>query len=357
MSRITLRNLRNIEAAEIALEPGLNVFCGRNAQGKTSLLEGVGLLARGRSFRTEDIRQVIQRGAASMHASGLALDDGRHPLQLEIEVDHDRCRLRVDGRDVGVARYQGELDVVVYATERLRIVRGGMRERRAFLDRGGAALWPQYRRLHRDYERTLAQRNASLQAGGRGLEAWSERLVETGAQLRWRRGRYVERLQAALAPQPAPAGERYAVELAPQPLGDVATERAELERQLGACRREERRAQRTLAGPHRDHVRLLLDGEDAASTASAGQARSLLLALTLASLEVARQERGSRGLALLDDLDSELDEERASGVCRRLAGCGQALVTTANERWAGAVAPPGGLFKVDAGQVTRSGVS
>ena len=86
-------------------------------------------------------------------------------------------------------------------------------------------------------------------------------------------------------------------------------------REIEARRRDEQRARRSLVGPHRDAVGLLVNGEEAAASASSGQARSLLLALALAILEVYRAERGAPAVALLDDLDSELDEERAARAC------------------------------------------
>ena len=94
-----------------------------------------------------------------------------------------------------------------------------------------------------------------------------------------------------------------------------------------------------------------MDGEDAAAYASSGQARSLLLALALASLDVYRAETGTPAVALLDDLDSELDEERATAVCAEVARKGQALVTTAHADWARRLGAQGRLFAVEDGRV------
>src|SRR5262249_39651679 len=98
-------------------------------------------------------------------------------------------------------------------------------------------------------------------------------------------------------------------------------------------------------------VVLNVDGEDAARHASAGQCRSLLLALSLATLEVYEGELGSAAVALLDDLDSELDEDRAATLCAEVARRGQALVTTAHGGWAQRLAPLGRMFAVENGEV------
>jgi len=346
-----VRDLRNVRETTLEFAPGLNVLVGRNAQGKTSLLEAVGLLARGRSFRTEQIETLIRRGAAGLRALGTAVAPDRRTC-LEVEVAPGRRRLVVDGREVPPREYHGRLEVVVYSTDRLRVVRGPMRERRQFLDRAGAALWPAYRQTVREFERVLAQRNAALEAGAKDLETWNERFVEVGARLRERRAAYVERLREALRHGFHPEGERYDVVLVPAPLeGGALAERPRLVAEMEGRRRDESRARRSLVGPHRDEVLLLVDGEEAGVTASSGQARSLLLALALATLEVYRQETRTAAVALLDDLDSELDEARATELCREVGSRGQALVTTAHTGWARGLSGIGRLFHVEAGEV------
>lgn len=349
-----VRDLRNIGEATVELAPGLNVFVGRNAQGKTTLLEAVALLARGRSFRTDETDSLVRHGAHRLRACGLAQRADRRETALEVEVGSGERHLRVDGKEVTPRSYHGHLEAVVYSTDRLKVIRGPMRERRLYLDRAGAALWPGYRKAATDYERVLRQRNAALGRGGAELSAWTERLLETAAELRSRRAGYVDRLQGCLRSGLSLAQERYDVSLRPPPLASRDQERERLAQQLQETRQEERRAGRTLAGPHRDQVRLDLDGQDASQAASSGQARSLLLALALASLDVYREETGSAAVALLDDLDSELDAERATLVCRQVVARGQALVTTAHPGWAERLGDLGGVFRVEAGRVNAA---
>jgi DNA replication and repair protein RecF len=352
LGKLEVRDLRRIREVTLEMQPGLNVFVGRNAQGKTSLLEAVGLLARGRSFRTEDTRALIRHGASGLVARGCAHGDGGSS-ELEVELSALARRLRVDGREVPPRSYHGRLEAVVYSTDRLRVVRGPMRERRAFLDRGAAALWPTYRQALRDYERVVLQRNAALVAGTPDQAAWDERFLMLGADLRQRRAVYVERLRQALHRAPfAPAGERFDLGLGA--CGEAAGEDAHherLRREMQARQREERHAGRTLVGPHRDVVALTVNEQEAAEVASSGQARSLLLALALAALAVYREERGTSAVALLDDLDSELDEQRAATLCHEVAQRGQALVTTAHPDWARRLGRPAALFEVEEGQV------
>jgi DNA replication and repair protein RecF len=257
---------------------------------------------------------------------------------------------QVDGHPVPPREYHGRLEVVVYSTERLKVVRGGRRDRRLFLDRGASALWPAYRQIHRDFERVLLQRNAALERRARDLAAWDDRFAEIGGALRVRRAHYVIRLRQALERGFRPEGERYTLALAAEPT-DEAQARQELRRSLEEGRAAELAARRSLFGPHRDEVALLLDGREAHEHASAGQARSFLLALALAALDVFREERGEAAVALLDDLDSEIDEERALHLCREVAARGQAIVTTARPAWAERLSREARVFRVEAGAV------
>jgi DNA replication and repair protein RecF len=351
VQQLWVRDLRNIHEARLELGPGLNVFMGRNGQGKTSLLEAVGLVARGRSFRTDATASAIRRGAGSLLAGAAASQDGR-AADLEVEVDRDpgRRAFRIDGREVRPAEYHGRLDVVVYSSERLRVVYGTMRDRRQFLDRQAAALWPAYRAELRQFERVLAQRNAALEARAGDQDAWTERFTDTGARLRARRAAYAARLSAGLAAGYRPAHEQYEVRVT-SPAPDEAAARTALAEELRQLGPRERAAGRSLAGPQRDGVELLLDGRDAADGASSGQVRSLLLALALAVLQVLREETGRAAVALLDDLDSELDEVRAGALCAEVARRGQAWVTTAHPGWAESLRPLGQIYAVSGGAV------
>jgi len=348
VERLAVRDLRNIREASVELHPGLNVFHGRNAQGKTSLLEAVGVVARGRSFRTEDAPSMIRRGADGLVARASGGED-RHST-LEVELRPGRRIFRVDGRDVAPREYGGRLEVVVYSTDRLRVVRGSMRDRRQYLDRQAGALWPSYRADQRSFERVLAQRNAALEERGKDLDVWTERFVEAGTRLRQRRAAYAERLNAALGAGFRPSGETYHVELSPAQSSEDEGRRA-LAAEIEAVAARERGAGRSLAGPHRDTVSLLLDGRDAGEGASSGQVRSLLLALALAALRVYRQETGRSAVALLDDLDSELDAERAVELCAEVTRRGQALVTSAHAGWAESLRPLGRIYNVAEGRV------
>ena len=159
---------------------------------------------------------------------------------LEVELRPGRRVFRVDGRDVAPREYGGRLEVVVYSTDRLRVVRGSMRDRRQYLDRQAAALWPSYRADHRAFERVLAQRNAALEARGcRPRRAGPSGSSRPARRLRRRRAAYAERLNAALGTGSVLRGETYRVTLSPSPATS---------RRGGAHARSPRRSRRSPRG-------------------------------------------------------------------------------------------------------------
>ena len=166
------------------------------------------------------------------------------------------------------------------------------------------------------------------------------------------RGRGGDYLLALKANRPALLAEVEALVADPPPGMVLRHETWEKDHgRIESRRGAERRARLSLSGPHRDRVRIMIDGEEAAGVASSGQARSALLALTLAAAEVYREERGQRATLLLDDLDSELDFARTRELCERVALDGQALITTAHPAWAAELDGLARRFAVRAGEV------
>lgn len=350
VQHVEIRNVRNIERAGIDLGPGLNVLVGGNAHGKTSVLEALGLAARGLSFRSEDTNEAVRAGERELSIAA-TLTPGT--TGLEFGLAEGERRFCVDGREVKAREYRGRMEVVVHWAQRLRLVRGTMRERRDYLDRMLAAQRPSHARAARDYGRIVGQRNAVLGTGAKGLEAWDERLIAEGARVRVGRAAFVRELNLRLSAYRGPRGERFEVELQAQSEQE-AEQRVDLEKSLAACRARERRVGRTLVGPHRDDVALRVGGREVCRGASSGQARLLLLCLALSILGIYREQRHSAVVGLLDDVDAELEVERARAICRDAASSGQVVVTSARSDWLAGLDVSRQVFAVRDGRVTRA---
>ena len=348
LTEIGVEGYRNLVDTRLVLAPGTTVLLGDNGQGKTNLLEAIGVLATTRSFRRAGAQELARHGARTWSVAG-RVEEASGGNGLAVAHADGRRTTRVDGHPVELADYIGRLDVVPITQAHAGIVRGAPQERRDFLDRGVLGIRPAYLRTLARYRRTLKQKNALLRAGASArtdeLEAWSERLCEDGAEVTLARRAYLVELRAALdvlAPTFLPAGESLELRLEDVVSGGGAAGRAhappdvpDRAEVLGALRArlhdaEAREvAQRTaLVGPHRDDLSLTLGGRDLRKFASSGQQRNALLALKLAKVEVYRSRRGETPVLLVDDVDTEIDRRRLARFLEHVGGRAQAVLTS-----------------------------
>ena len=210
-TRLTLRDFRSYEAADVRLGPGLTVVSGRNGAGKTNLLEAIYFACTGRSCRTANEREVVRFGAELTRLE-LQCEDalGRHDITVGFKPG-DPKRLTADGAVVEkLTGVEARPLVAVFLPDRLELVKGAPSLRRAHLDQVVSALWPSRTANRAQYSRALAQRNALLarvrsrRAGESSLDAWDAELARWGIALRDDRASAVDRVAAAF---PAIAGE------------------------------------------------------------------------------------------------------------------------------------------------------
>ncbi len=346
VGRLWVTDFRCLREIDVELASGLTVLQGANGQGKTSLLEAVGWVARARSFRGVTDAMLVRSGADEAIVRAEVATAGRQQL-FEAEIRAvGRNRILCNRQTVTRARdLHGLLRVTVFAPDDLVLVKGGPSERRTYLDELLAMLAARYDAARSDFERVLKQRNALLRSGVRDEEArvtldvFDEQLVHAGAELTRGRLRLLERLVPSiaaayemLADDARPIGAAYMSESAPEPLTAADAELIEdrLRESLVQRRRAEIDRGITLVGPHRDELHLSIEGLDARYQASQGEQRTLALALRLAGHLVVRELAGAAPVLLLDDVFSELDAKRAAALVHNLPP-GQTLLTTAGE--------------------------
>jgi DNA replication and repair protein RecF len=344
LAQLWLTDFRCFAAADVALAPGLTVLDGANGQGKTSLLEAVGWIARRGSFRGVPDALLVRAGTEQAFVRA-EIVNGARTLRFEAEIRASgRNRVRCNGQAVARARdLHGLLRVTVFAPDDLALVKAGPSERRTYLDELLVMLSVRYDAARGDYERVLRQRNALLRAGVRDMSAretlavFDEQLIRSGSELIRGRLRLIERLAplvdasyAALAPAPAPVTVAYDAEWADGRLDATTPDEVEPCLRDAIERREHAEIDRgmTLVGPHRDELRLTLASLDARAQASQGEQRTLALALRLAGHAVVTDVTGTAPVLLLDDVFSELDAQRAAALVENLPG-GQTLLTSA----------------------------
>ena len=350
LGRLGLADFRCYENVELSPSPGCTVITGANGQGKTSVLEATAWIATGRSFRGVPDAALVRAGSNEAIVRAEVVRDERTTLvEAAIRVT-GRNRVIVNKQELGRRRdLLDSLRVTVFSPDDLELVKGGPARRREYLDDLLEAGAPRYAAARADFDRVLKQRNALLRGGVRGaddrstLDVLDERLVSSAGELV--RGRL--RLAALLRPKiqaayrglagDAPGfAAHYEAQWCEEKLDVHHVEEVEAllhEALIGLRRREIERGV-TLVGPHRDDWHLLLSELDARHHASQGEQRTLALALRMAGHRVIADVVGAEPVLLLDDVFSELDEQRAAALVANLPSS-QTLLTTA-----GAV-PPG----------------
>jgi DNA replication and repair protein RecF len=342
VATLELTDFRCYESVHLELPPAVIALTGANGQGKTSLLEAVGWLALGRSFRGVPDAALVRAGMDQAIVRG-AVADGESVRRVDVELHAvGRHRLQVNSHPLARTRdLTGTLRVTVFAPDDLQLVKGGPGERRVYLDDLLTSSVPRYAGVRADLDRVLRHRNALLRGGARDREArdtldiFDEQLVKAGGELIRGRLRLLDRLTPLvdnayrrLAAEREGIDATYQGEWSPEvPIPDLVDQqlRAALERR----RTQELERRVTLVGPQRDEWRLTIGDRDSRTHASQGEQRTLALALRLAAHQVLSEVIGTAPVLLLDDVFSELDAERSRLLVASLPAAGQTIVTTA----------------------------
>lgn len=354
---LALDGFRNYPVLRLSLSPGFNVVSGPNAQGKTNLLESLYLLGTTRLLRgqrdAEAIRDGDERAAVEVELTGSGTRLG---MTLERGA---RKRARINGLALPrAADLIGRLPVVCVSAADMAIVRGEPAERRFFLDLELSALSPAYLHHFAGYKRAQEQRGALLRQSrertvpAEVFEPWEDQMATHGSHLRMARIDYVARLVVPTREVHARMGGGEALDLRYE-AKDEALEAEALRRLFAANRGGEIARGASLYGPHRDDLRLEIEGRDARLFGSQGQQRTAVIALKFATLDVAREERGVPPLLLLDDILSDLDETRRAALVEVvLDRAAQAVLTCTEASAAGErILSQARLFSVKAGTV------
>ena len=384
LSRLSLTNFRSFEDLDLALPPGVVVFFGANAQGKTTLLEAVYLLAIARSFRAENEREVVRLGAAGEGGQALARGDleragervsiyvgyqsGRDALGRENGGNETgrsavRKEIRVSRVRKTAAELVGIVNAVLFTADDLQLVFGPPSGRRRYLNILISQSDPTYLKTLQRFQRVVQQRNKLLRmlrdgrAGAEEMAFWDDELVREGSWLTWRRGETVRQLGPMCQERHSflsGASEDLLVQYRPSvPLGeDIGATQEIFRESLAASEQRERATSTTAVGPHRDDLGLLINCVDMRAYSSRGQARTMALALRLAEAAFLEAVRGEAPIVLLDDVLSEMDSTRRRRVLEQVTRFQQTLITMTDlEQAGGFFGPTAHFFRVGGGEV------
>lgn len=300
------RDFRCLAEAAIDPEPRFNLIHGPNASGKTSVLEAIAYLGRGKSFRAAPPDRLVRHGAEEFVLFGRVLQGGR---EVSLGVQNGRTGLEVSvggDRSGGVSELAEVLPLQIVDPEVHNLVAGGPEERRRYLDWIAFHVEPAFLEQWRRFRRALKQRNAALRdaAPAAELTGWDREFTEAARRIHEARRRCLALAEPVLAATAARLiGTGIAFEYqqgwpADQELADALARGRDRDRQLGTGR----------TGPQRADLRLSYDDRQARKLVSRGQQKLLACTLILAATEVVQRHLGRPLLLLLDDPAAELDQ-------------------------------------------------
>lgn len=334
LSRLVLRNFRNLRDQELELPPEGVALVGDNAQGKSNFLEAIYYLETLRSFRSARDDQLVRFGADVFRIVGTAepaVDAVGDPDAVEVAAAFQRRgrkkKVTIDGQEAErLTDALGRLCAVIFSPADVELVSGGPSERRRFLDIVLSLNETGYVKALQSYRKILKSRNAALKAGApaSAVAAWAPGLVRSGAEVMAARGRWIVEKREAFGDYYAQVSDEARADMTYRPdiavAGGASQEEIEeaFRDALEASAERERRRGVTVVGPHRDDVRLHLededDGLDLRDFGSGGQRRTAALALKLIEAMTIREHRSRNPMILLDDVFAELDPGRSERV-------------------------------------------
>ncbi|MBS9338724.1 DNA replication/repair protein RecF [Fructobacillus sp. M2-14] len=341
LENLELSHFRNYEEASLTFQPGVNVFLGQNAQGKTNLLEAIYALALARSHRSKIDKDLIQWGENQARVSGSIKNRfGKTPLSLswsnkgkQARVNHlDQSRL---------STYIGQLNVILFAPEDLDLVKGPPATRRRFIDIEFGQMNKTYLQLSSQYKQVLKDRNAYLKAWSFGkkqdqvfLAVLTDQLIDLAAKLMLLKKKFLKELEETskiihkdVADQKEELALHYKTSVPMAELNDVEAVKKALEEAFQKHGDREKKQGTTLIGPHRDDFMIEVNGTDVSTFGSQGQQRTAALALKLGEIDLMYQETGEYPVLLLDDVLSELDASRQTHLLLTIENKVQTFIT------------------------------
>lgn len=330
LDSLRLQNFRCFDALSIALGREGALFIGDNAQGKTSILEAVCVLLRLGSPRAKRMHPMVKTN--SDHGFGVAGDISDRALRVSFT--RGKVIMQVDGevQNTQTEYFQNSGLVVWMGNEDVDLVKGSGGVRRHYLDFLCSQISGGYRVALSRYRRVLKARNILLKEGGnrdQELNAYGELLIEYGDLL----GSVRAQVVADLLPKAAEAQRAISGVDEELNMEYISGSGGDMRRALQTTYESERRQRQTLAGPHRDEVRLFINGMSASEYGSEGQQRTMALALKLAQGEILHERGGKFPIYLLDDIFGELDSSRRNALMEYLPKDAQKLITTTNMDW------------------------
>ena len=357
---LKLKNFRNYGDLTIDFDSRVNLITGQNAQGKTNLIESLYMSSMGRSFRTNHDADMILFGEDSAY---IKVEAEKNYTDTKVEILLSKALKKAIKKDGATVRRTADLIdniiIVIFSPDDLRIVKDEPEKRRKFIDRELSQIKPAYFDAFMKYRRALLERNAYLKNDDvkeSMLEIWDEGLIKYGALLMKYRKEFLDDISSIagdIHSRITNGKEKLTFKYMPNIYfdGDVRKQEELIEREFTAARERDIKARTTSKGPHKDDFKFIIDNIDVRNYGSQGQQRTAALSLKLAELDLIKRETGENAVLLLDDVMSELDEERREYLIRALSENQIFITTTDIDDSLVRAYPEAKIIKVNAGKI------
>ncbi len=329
IKNIKIKNFRNYNQEEINLEKNINIFYGKNAQGKTNIIEAIFLCSLGKSFRAKKDNEMIKLNEENAIVE-IEYEKSDRDGKIKIEIGNKK-NIYLNGIKIKkLSELLGNLNIVIFTPDDINILKGGPQNRRRFLDIMISQLRPNYMHILNLYLKTIEQRNKYLRQikeehkDENLLEIWDEKLAEYAVKIYEYRKEFIEKIikKINIIHKNITNGEEQ-IEL------EYITECNNKEKYLQLLK-ERRKLDIikgfTTKGIHRDDFVIYINKKEIKIFGSQGQNRTAVLSLKLAELQVIYDEIGEYPILLLDDFMSELDRTRRKNFLENIEGT-QVIIT------------------------------
>ena len=330
--KLGIKNYRNCENVLMNFPTRKTLIIGKNAQGKTNILESIYFLSDLKSPRTSTISDLIQ-----FNKSQFEINAEVYKNDTNIELDYlytseKKREFKINKVKTNAKNFKLVVKTVLFSTKDMLLLRGTPEDRRNWLDRAISQIYPAYDERLSKYDKIRIQKNNLLKQeiiDEKLYDIYNEQLVITGANIIYLRKKYLKEIEKIAADKHHTISDSEEFSLnytcPKDEIGDI-SEYLKLE--LNERRKEEFARHQSVVGPHRDDIEFKINGVDAAKFASQGQQRTLVLSLKLSELEIIRQKTGFYPILLLDDVLAELDDKRQNYLLKSIDTNTQTIITS-----------------------------
>ncbi len=361
IKKIKLLNFRNYIDENVEFDSNINILIGENGQGKTNLIEAIYICSLGKSFRTSKFKEMLNFNKEFFKVELLA-----EKIEGDIKIDFifNKKDKEIKINNNKIYRYSELMEgihIVVFSPEDLRMVKGLPEERRKFIDRQISQIKPAYLECIINYKKVLAQRNKVLKEDNLKediLDIWDEQLSKYGAKIIFYRKEFIEKINdISKEIHKKITGNKELLKIEYDSnleiKDNLENQEIEIRNKLKENRKYDILRKSTTVGVQRDDVKIFSNDIDMRFYGSQGQQRSCVLSLKLAEINIVKEIKGENCILLLDDVLSELDENRQNFLINSLKNV-QIFITSAeiSEKIINKL-PKGKIFTIKEGEILR----